>query len=78
MGATRVPMIVRHPTDPTRSREGRLLVDTGAIESVVPGLVLTALCLKPRATRRHELADGTVRDFAVATGELECSERSSE
>lgn len=71
MGSTHVPVTVRHPTDPTRSWEGRFLVDTGAIESVVPASVLTAIGLRPKATRRYELADGSSRDFSVTTGDLE-------
>lgn len=71
MGATHVTVKVKHPTDPSRSWEGRFLVDTGAIESVVPASVLNRVGLTPKATRRYELADGTERDFAVTTGDLE-------
>ena len=71
MGVTHVAVTVRNPTDSTLSWTGRFLVDTGAIESVVPASALAAVGIEPRATRRYELADGSERDFPVAAGELE-------
>ena len=71
MGVTHVPVTVRHPADPDRHWQGIFLVDTGAIESVVPASALKQLGIEPRTVRRYELADGTIREFGFAAGELE-------
>ena len=71
MGSTRIPVTVRNPGDPPRSWRGRFLVDTGAIDSVVPESVLREIGMRPQRVRRYELADGTIRDFGIGTGELE-------
>ena len=36
MGVTHVKVTIRNPADPARSWEGPFLVDTGAIDSLVP------------------------------------------
>ncbi len=67
----RVDVTVRHPGDPSRSWKARFLVDTGAIDSVIPESALRGIGVEPRTARRYELADGTVREFGIGTGELE-------
>ena len=72
MGATHVTVTVRHPTDPTRFFwKERFLVDTGAIDSVIPESALREIGIEPKTVRRYELADGAVREFGFGTGELE-------
>ena len=71
MGATHVLVTIRHRADASRSWKGRFLVDTGAIDSVVPESVLRGIGIEPQTMRRYELADGTARDFGVGTGDLE-------
>ena len=71
MGTTHVDVTVRHPSDPSRSWRGRFLVDTGAIDSVIPTSALRGIGIEPKTVRRYELADGAVREFGIGTGELE-------
>lgn len=71
MGATRVSVIVRHPGDRSRSWSGRFLADTGATDSVVPESALRGIGIEPRTERRYALADGALRDFRIATAELD-------
>ncbi len=71
MGLTYTNAIIRNPTIPEREWRGRFLVDTGAIDSLVPGPWLESIGLAPRGTRVYELADGTEVSFDVAVAELE-------
>ncbi len=59
MGMTYANIIVRNPGAPEQEWRGRFLVDTGAIDSSVPGPWLESIGLTPRSTRGYELADGT-------------------
>ena len=59
MGITHVTAIVRNPADPERTWEGLFLVDTGAIDCLVPMQHLTAIGLAPKGQRVHGLADGS-------------------
>ena len=71
MGIMHVTVTVRNPADPARSWEGRFLVDTGAIDSLVPRPHLEAIGLAPRTQRVYETADGREITMDVTTGELE-------
>ena len=71
MGTTRVQVTVRNPADLSRSWEGRFLVDTGAIESVIPAEALTGIGIRPGGRRAYELADGTAAEFGIGPAELE-------
>ena len=71
MGIMHVNVTVRNPADPARSWEGPFLVDTGAIDSLVPRPHLEAIGLAPRARRVYETADGRESTMDVTTGELE-------
>ena len=51
--------------------EALFLVDTGAVDCMVPGKHLRALGLKPRGRRVYELADGTEVIFDVTVAEVE-------
>ena len=68
MGLTHVQVTVRNPADTARSWEGAFLVDTGAIDSLVPRDRLEQIGLRPRGHRSYEPADGgeAVMDIAVA------------
>lgn len=59
MGLTVLRVEVGHPAKPARTEEVELLVDSGAIYSVVPARVLRRLGIKPLATEEFRLADGT-------------------
>ena len=71
MGITHVTVTIRNPADPKRSWEGAFLVDTGAIDSLVPRPHLEAIGLAPKARRVYETADGRKITMDVTTGDLE-------
>ena len=60
MGFTHVWARVANPARPEKSIRLKMLVDSGAVYSVVPKKVLERLGIKPRSVRRFILADGTV------------------
>ncbi|MEW6752559.1 MAG: clan AA aspartic protease [Candidatus Latescibacterota bacterium] len=67
MGATHVTVTVRDPADPQKTWEGLFLVDTGAVDCLVPGKHLRGIGLAPEGQRTYELADGAEvrRDITV-------------
>jgi clan AA aspartic protease len=71
MGITQVTVAVRNPARPKKFWEGLFLVDTGAVDCLVPRKQLRALGLKPRGKRIYELADGSEVTLAVTVAELE-------
>ena len=71
MGAIHVDVTLTNPADLSRSWTGPFLVDTGAIDSVVPRPVLDAVGIAPQRTRTYELADGTQVQMDVATAQIE-------
>ena len=71
MGLTHVTVAVRNPAQPERTWEGLFLVDTGAVDSMVPAGALRELGLTPRRQRTYELADGSELKMDITVGELE-------
>lgn len=71
MGMTHVTVTVRNPAVPEKSWEGLFLVDTGAVDCLVPAKHLRAIGLEPRAKRTYELADGSEVKLDITTGEIE-------
>ena len=71
MGVTHVTVTVRNPADPQRTWEGLFLVDTGAIDCLIPGKHLRKIGLMPKAKRTYELADGSETKMDITTGEIE-------
>ena len=71
MGMTHVTVTVRNPAKRGKTWEGLFLVDTGAVDSLVPGKFLRKIGLIPRSERTYELADGSEVKLEIATGELE-------
>lgn len=71
MGMTHVTVQVRNPANPERTWEGLFLVDTGAVDSLVPACHLRELGFAPRSTRTYELADGSEVKLDITPGELE-------
>ena len=71
MGMTHVTVTVRNPAKPSRTWEGLFLVDTGAVDSLVPSKHLRKIGLVPRSERTYELADGSEVKMKIAAGELE-------
>ena len=71
MGVTHVTAVIRNPADPTRAWEGLFLVDTGAIDSLVPRPCLESIGLKPKGQRVYGLADGSEVRLDITTGDIE-------
>lgn len=71
MGITQVTAAVRNPAKPDAAWEGLFLVDTGAVDCLVPGHHLRELGIKPRSKRIYELADGSEITFDVGVAEIE-------
>ena len=59
MGLTDVKVTVSNPANPSRSRELRFIVDSGAIYSVVPREVLVEIGVQPIEVESFSLADLT-------------------
>jgi len=71
MGITHVTVAVRNPGQPKRFWEGLFLVDTGAVDSLVPGKFLKKIGLSPKGQRTYELADGSEVRMDITTADLE-------
>jgi clan AA aspartic protease len=71
MGATHVTVTVRNPAQPDRTWEGLFLVDTGAVDCLVPGNRLREIGVMPEAQRTYELADGRELKMDIAAVEIE-------
>ncbi len=62
---------MRNPARPDTAWEGLFLVDTGAVDCLVPAQHLRALGIEPRGRRLYELADGTQVSLDVGGAEIE-------
>lgn len=71
MGITRVNVKIRNPAEPDRVWEGPFLVDTGAIDCLVPRQHLEAIGLMPKGHRAYSLVDGSEVRMDITTGDLE-------
>jgi len=71
MGMTHNTVMVRNSAAPDRTWEGLFLVDTGSVDTLVPGKFLREIGLAPKAKRTYELADGSEVKLDITTGELE-------
>jgi clan AA aspartic protease len=71
MVITQVTAAVRNPAHPKKSWEALFLVDTGAIDCLVPGRHLRALGLRPKGSRVYQLADGSEVTLDVTVAEVE-------
>ena len=71
MGATHVTVAVSNPADTEKRWEGLFLVDTGAIDCLVPGNRLREIGIKPQSKRTYELADGNEISMDVAVAQIE-------
>lgn len=71
MGITHVDVTVRNPAHRTQAWTGSFLVDTGAVDSLVPRRHLEDIGLRPTGRRRYVTADGREVALDVTVGELE-------
>jgi predicted aspartyl protease len=72
MGFTELSVRIAKPGDPGRVEALEMLVDSGAMYSVVPAVVLARLGIEPDRRERFRLADGTSlrRDVGSAFFEI--------
>jgi len=68
---TQVTVTVRNPADPRRAWEGLFLVDTGAVDCLVPAKHLREIGLKPKGKRTYEPADGSEARMDITTADIE-------
>lgn len=71
MGSIHVTVTIRNPADPNKSWEGLFLVDTGAIDTLVPRQHLENIGLLPKGQRIYELADGSETKMDITTADIE-------
>ncbi len=73
MGLTYVALKVANPADPSQSFQEDLLVDSGAVYSVVPGTHLAQIGISPHSRRTFILANGesVERDMGTAIFEYQ-------
>jgi clan AA aspartic protease len=71
MGITQVTVAVRNPARPEAAWEALFLVDTGAVDCLVPARHLRELGIEPRGKRIYELADGSEIVFDVGGAQIE-------
>ena len=71
MGITHLTVKIRNPAEPDRLWEAPFLVDTGAIDCLVPRQHLEAIGLTPKGHRTYSLADGSEIRMDVTVGEIE-------
>lgn len=71
MGTTHVTVTVKNPAARDRTWLGEFLVDTGAIESLVPRQYLEAIGVEPIGSRTYEMADGRRLLLDIGLAELE-------
>ena len=71
MEATHVTVAIRNVAEPERVWEGLFLVDTGAIDCLVPRQHLESIGLTPKGQRRYGLADGSEIQLDVTGGQIE-------
>ena len=71
MGLIRTTAAIRNPAELDRVWEGTFLVDTGAIDCLVPRPHLEAIGLRPEGQRVYTLADGSRITMDVAVGRVE-------
>ena len=71
MGVTYVTVTIRNPAAPDRTWEGLFLVDTGAVDCLVPRPRLESIGLAPKGQRIYGLADGREIRMDITTGDIE-------
>ena len=71
MGVTFLKVRMFNPAHPKKSRVLRFLVDSGAVDSVVPEEVLKEMGIKPTSQREFILADGEMITKAIGNAHFE-------
>ncbi len=71
MGAIYRAATISNPAQASLRWTGRFLIDTGAIDCVIPRKHLEAIGIEPEERRPYRLADGTVATMDVGIVRLE-------
>jgi clan AA aspartic protease len=71
MGMTQVTVAVCNPGNPENRWEGLFLVDTGAVDCMVPRNRLNEIGIVPQGKRTYELADGTELAMEIGVAQVE-------
>ena len=71
MGFIYAPVTIRNPADSSKAIEITFLVDTGAIDSLVPRDVLDTIGVAPKGQREYTSADGSKVDLDAAPAAME-------
>ena len=77
MGATYITVAIRNPHEPERVWEGEFLIDTGAVDTLVPRQHLEAIGIAPKKQRTYGLADGQELIMDIAGADIEFMEEST-
>ena len=77
VGATYITVAIRNPAEPERVWEGEFLVDTGAVDTLVPRQHLEAIGIAPKKQRTYGLADGQELIMDIAGADLEFMDEST-
>ena len=71
MGLTHLDVKISNPAKLEKSWQGKFLVDTETMDSLVPRNQLEAIDLKPEGQRTYELANGKLIRMDIAIGKVE-------
>ena len=71
VGATYLTVSIRNPSEPNRVWEGEFLVDTGAVDTLVPRQHLESIGIVPKKRRTYGLADGQELIMDIAGADIE-------
>ena len=71
VGFIHVPVSVKPLTGGTLSYEASFLVDTGALDCLLPASALRGIGIEPEGVNTYELADGSLHDYSFAFARLE-------
>ena len=71
MGLTYVKVTLRAANQSANAYVADFLVDSGAIDSMVPASELRRIGLESIGLRRYELADGTIQEYAFGLAQVE-------
>jgi clan AA aspartic protease len=71
MRVTHVTVTVRNPAQPDKAWDGLFLVDTGAVDCLVPRKYLREVGIEPKGKRTYELADGSEVKLDIGVAEIE-------
>ena len=77
MGATLINVAIRNPSEPERVWEAEFLIDTGAVDTLVPRQHLEAIGLVPEGTRIYGLANGQEVVMEIAGARIEFMDEST-